>query len=94
MKKVLIIGATSSIAEHCGRVWAERGDALFLVGRSEEHLLTIASDLRIRGANQVDIYCADLNELYSHSVMLDAAEIFLNSILKYLKSSFALLDFE
>lgn len=29
MKKILIIGATSAIAEQCARIWAARGDALF-----------------------------------------------------------------
>lgn len=80
MKKVLIIGATSSIAEHCGRIWAKKGDALYLVGRNEERLRAIATDLRIRGAAQVTIYCTDLNELDKHSAMLDAAETILNGL--------------
>ena len=38
MQKVLIIGATSAIAEASARIWAARGAALFLVGRREERL--------------------------------------------------------
>ena len=74
MKKVLIIGATSSIAEHCARIWAARGDELYLVARNEAHVQTIASDLRVRGASEVAAYCADLNDIDRHVELLDAAE--------------------
>ena len=47
MKRILIIGATSSIAEHCARIWAARGDALHLVARNEQHVQVIASDLKV-----------------------------------------------
>jgi short-subunit dehydrogenase len=38
MKKILVIGATSAIAEATARLFAARGDALFLVARNAEHL--------------------------------------------------------
>ena len=74
MKKVLIIGATSSIAEHCARIWAARGDELYLVARNEAHVQTIAADLKVRGASCVAINCVDLNEMDRHVELLDAAE--------------------
>mgnify|MGYP006130741473 CR=1 FL=1 len=74
MKKVLIIGATSAIAEHCARIWATRGDELFLIARNEDHVQTIATDLKVRGASSVAINCVDLNELDRHVDLLDAAE--------------------
>jgi decaprenylphospho-beta-D-erythro-pentofuranosid-2-ulose 2-reductase len=74
MKRVLIIGATSAIAEHCARIWAARGDELYLVARNEAHVQTIASDLRVRGASSVTINCVDLNEMDRHVELLDAAE--------------------
>lgn len=74
MKKVLVIGATSAIAEHCARLWAARGDALYLVARNEERLKTIAADLKVRGAAQAHSHCMDLNDMGSHAAMLDAAE--------------------
>ena len=46
-QKILIIGATSVIAEHCARLWAVRGDALYLVARNEERLAAIASDFAV-----------------------------------------------
>lgn len=74
MKKILVIGATSAMAEHCARIWAGRGDALYLVARNEERLKTIAADLCVRGATQTEIYCMDLNNIDGHVAMLDAAE--------------------
>jgi len=72
--KILVIGATSAIAEHCARIWAARGDALYLVARNEERLKTIAADLKVRGAANAHIHCLDLNDMGSHAAMLDAAE--------------------
>ena len=80
MKKILVIGATSAIAEHCARIWATRGDALYLVARNEERLQSIAGDLKVRGAVQADTYCTDLNELDRHLFLLDAAEAKLGGI--------------
>ena len=53
MKKVLIIGATSAIAEATARLFAKRGDRLFLMARDEEKLSVIAQDLKVRGAEDV-----------------------------------------
>lgn len=74
MSNILIIGATSAIAEHCARLWATRGDALFLVARKEERLQTIAADLKVRGATNVGTYCMDMNSIDDHQTMLDRAE--------------------
>jgi short-subunit dehydrogenase len=80
VNKVLVIGATSAIAEHCVRIWAARGDAVFLVGRNEERLQTIAADLKVRGAVQAHSYCMDLNSMDGHAAMLDAAEAAMGGI--------------
>lgn len=80
MNKVLVIGATSAIAEHCARLWAARGDAVFLVGRNEERLQTIASDMKVRGALQAHSYCIDLNSMDGHAALLDAAEAAMGGI--------------
>ena len=39
---ILIVGATSAIAQETARLFAARGDELFLVGRNEEKLQTLA----------------------------------------------------
>lgn len=80
MKKILVIGATSAIAEHCARIWAARGDAVFLVGRNDERLQTIVTDLKVRGALQAHSYCMDLNIMDGHAAMLDAAEAAMGGI--------------
>lgn len=48
-KKIVIVGATSAIAEHCARLWvqAEAVD-LTLVGRSAERMERVAADLTAR----------------------------------------------
>lgn len=80
MKKILIIGATSAIAEHCARLWAARGDALYLVARNEERLIAIANDLKVRGAKEAHYYRMDLNDINNHAVMLDTAEAALGGL--------------
>ncbi len=73
MKRVLILGATSSIAEHCAQIWAARGDAMHLVARNEQHVQIIAADLKVRGASEVTTDCTDLNETVNHEQLLDVA---------------------
>jgi decaprenylphospho-beta-D-erythro-pentofuranosid-2-ulose 2-reductase len=80
MRKVLIIGATSAIAEAAARIFAERGDALFLVARNSAALETIAADLRVRGAKDVGAGTLDANDLDAHDPMLDRAEQFLGGM--------------
>lgn len=73
MKKILIIGATSTIAEATTRIWALRGDELFLVARNQERLNIIANDLKVRGSLGVHSYCMDANDFEEHLPMLDKA---------------------
>lgn len=80
MKKILILGATSAIAEHCARIWAEKGDTLYLVGRNESRLKAIASDLIVRGTSNVEILTLDLNEFDKHEEMLVKASRSMNGI--------------
>ncbi|MBT8515413.1 SDR family NAD(P)-dependent oxidoreductase [Polynucleobacter paneuropaeus] len=48
-KRIAIIGATSSIAEHCAKQWAqEEGIHLVLVGRNMSKLVRVAADLKVR----------------------------------------------
>lgn len=48
-KRIAIIGATSSIAEHCARQWSlEEGALLILVGRNILKLERVAADLKVR----------------------------------------------
>jgi len=72
MKRVLIIGATSAIANACARLWAVEGSEFFLVARNAEKLERTAADLRARGAKSVATYTMDLAELQAHSNMVES----------------------
>jgi len=61
-EKIVIIGATSSIAEHCARLWVETGiKELILVGRDGDGLKRIAMDLGVRNPSvHVELKTTDL----------------------------------
>lgn len=69
-KRILVLGATSGIAEACIRLWANRGDTLFLVGRNAHRLAAVAADARTRGAASVDTAVADLDRTEFHGDLL------------------------
>jgi short-subunit dehydrogenase len=58
--KVIILGATSAIAEATARLYASESAELLLVARQPERLATIAADLTLRGAAQAETAVRDL----------------------------------
>jgi len=68
--KILVLGATSGIAEATCRIWAAQGASLFLVARNAEKLAVVAADLKTRGASYVDVAVADLDDTSSHPALL------------------------
>jgi decaprenylphospho-beta-D-erythro-pentofuranosid-2-ulose 2-reductase len=72
MKNILIIGATGTIAESLAREWAEQREQLYLTGRDEARLLSVAADLRVRGA-RVEHALLDATDFYRHGEVVDAA---------------------
>lgn len=73
MQRVLIIGATSAIAEATARLYAERGARLHLVARNRAKLDAIADDLLVRGAPEVTRAELEVNDVAAHGAALDAA---------------------
>jgi short-subunit dehydrogenase len=73
MQKILIVGATSAIAEASARVLAARGDALFLAGRDALRLQAIAADLKVRGAGLAETHEFDARALDRFQDLLEAA---------------------
>src|ERR1700729_788840 len=69
-RKILVLGATSGIAEATCRIWATQGASLFLVARNAEKLAAVATDLRTRGASYVDTAVADLDDTDQHPALL------------------------
>ena len=80
MRKVLIVGATSAIAEAVARLLAAQGDLLYLVGRRAEALEAIAADLRVRGAARVQTEVIDANAIERHASLLDHADVALGGL--------------
>jgi short-subunit dehydrogenase len=58
--KIIILGATSAIAEATARLYAGEGAEMLLVARQSERLAAIAADLRLRGAARVETTMRDL----------------------------------
>jgi len=73
MKKVLIIGATSAIAEATARQFAAQGCQLALLGRNTERLESMCKDLKIRGAQTVDSFQLDVNDATKRLTIIDQA---------------------
>src|SRR5438105_4300601 len=59
MQKILLVGATSAMAQELARLWATEGAAFYLVGRNDERLRVVSQDLLTRGASNV--HCRVLN---------------------------------
>jgi decaprenylphospho-beta-D-erythro-pentofuranosid-2-ulose 2-reductase len=59
-RRILVLGATSAIAEATCRLYAAEGARLLLVARDPEKLDPVARDLSLRGALAVDTETLDL----------------------------------
>jgi short-subunit dehydrogenase len=80
MKKILIIGATSAIAQEAARHFAAAGDGLFLVARDPAKLEAVAGDLKARGASLVESFEMDVNDLARHPLIIHEAEEILGGL--------------
>ncbi|MGA9032917.1 MAG: SDR family oxidoreductase [Sulfuricaulis sp.] len=72
-QNILIIGATSGIAEAVARRYAEQGARLFLVARNNIKLETVSTDLAARGAGEVKTFVMEANDSDLLPQMLDSA---------------------
>ncbi|HET8869345.1 MAG TPA: SDR family oxidoreductase, partial [Aquabacterium sp.] len=73
MKKILIVGANSAIAQACARRWVQRGDAVFLAARGADALKAQVQDLTVRGAKLIGSRVFDANQLEDHAALMQAA---------------------
>jgi decaprenylphospho-beta-D-erythro-pentofuranosid-2-ulose 2-reductase len=72
--KVAMLGATKGMGRALARCLAERGDALFLLGRDRDDLARSAADLELRGAHgAVGSAPCDLLDPATFAPALDAA---------------------
>ncbi len=74
MQKILILGATSAIAQATARLFAAQGAAFCLVGRSRERLEIVAQDLIARGAAEAFCLTADLGDCDGHQALIQKAD--------------------
>ncbi|MEQ1595857.1 MAG: SDR family oxidoreductase [Casimicrobium sp.] len=57
---VIVVGATSAVAQAAIRIWAARNASLTLVARNSDEIARIAADARVRGASDVVTAVGDL----------------------------------
>jgi short-subunit dehydrogenase len=77
LKKVVVLGATKGIGRALARQLAERGDALFLLGRQAADLEASARDIEIRtgrASGSVGTAACDLERPEGFTAALDAAD--------------------
>jgi short-subunit dehydrogenase len=72
-KKIVIVGATSLIAQHTAKVWAKENAEFLLVGRDESKLFRVKEDLLAIGASRISTFTVDLTEEAQHPRILDEA---------------------
>ncbi len=71
MKRVVVFGATSAVAQAIARIYAEDKAHLLLIGRREEVLADLSADLKIRGAMHVESLCVDLADTTGHDGLIE-----------------------
>jgi decaprenylphospho-beta-D-erythro-pentofuranosid-2-ulose 2-reductase len=74
MQKILILGANSAIAKSTARIWAAKGDKIYLVGRSEKKLSALIQDLKARGNPNIFGEAIDLTDFSQHDSLLARAK--------------------
>ena len=72
-RRVLIVGATSAIANETARLYAASGARLFLVARNPQRLSAVADDLRVRGAAEAGTAVLDVRDTGRHEEVVSAA---------------------
>jgi decaprenylphospho-beta-D-erythro-pentofuranosid-2-ulose 2-reductase len=72
-RNIIIVGATSGIAQAVARRYAQKGARLFLVAKDTVKVQAVAADLRARGASAVDVFVMDMNDTSRLTAMLQSA---------------------
>jgi decaprenylphospho-beta-D-erythro-pentofuranosid-2-ulose 2-reductase len=73
LQSVIVIGATSGIAQAICRILSQRHCRLFLIARNSDQLAAVAADMRVRGADIAGHRQTDLTDTSSHKEMLAVA---------------------
>ena len=70
MQNVVIFGGTSAIAQSVARLYAARGDKIFLVARNQVRLTSIKKDLTVQGASACHYATQDLADTSQHESLI------------------------
>ncbi|MEE9441093.1 MAG: SDR family oxidoreductase [candidate division Zixibacteria bacterium] len=73
MSNILIMGATSAIAQETAKLYANSGNKFFLVALEDDLLRTVADDLSVRGAGAVEYRTLDVLNYDKHEDIINAA---------------------
>jgi short-subunit dehydrogenase len=79
-ENLLIVGATSAIAEAFARRYAPTGASFYLAARDQDKLSAVADDLRVRGAGRVETHPFDAADASAHAAVLEGASSHLASL--------------
>nr|WP_299243479.1 SDR family oxidoreductase [uncultured Halomonas sp.] len=82
LKRVIVFGATSAIAEYTARQLVAQGASLYCVGRNRDKLMALIDDLKVRASDHqhIDGEVADLTDSGQHAHLIDTAEQVLGGI--------------
>ena len=80
MKNILVIGATSAIAQTFIERMAVGDNKLFLVARDKDKLSTIKNDLRIKKNISIATFILDVNDHNNYDSMFNTAKLYLGRI--------------
>jgi decaprenylphospho-beta-D-erythro-pentofuranosid-2-ulose 2-reductase len=78
---LVILGATSAIAQETARCFASEGASFLLVARDAAKCAVVADDLRARGAAAAETFIADLADFSTHSAIANAAPAAIDVVL-------------
>ena len=71
MTRIIVLGALSDIAEATCRLYAAEEAKLVLAGRDRKRLESVAADLRVRGAAEVEVASGDLAKIDPEKSLAD-----------------------
>lgn len=76
-RNIVIVGATSGIAEHCARIWLARGASrIVLLGRDQARTERLAADLRVRQpAVSIEVVCGAFDTPQQVAALAEAASV-------------------
>jgi len=80
MSNLVILGATSAIAEQVARLYAKHEQHILLVARNQDALSIVANDLLVRGAGKVDTLTYDFSNLENIEKLVEEIAVVMGRI--------------